>query len=347
LDVLAEEPKQIERSARIGKIDCTIEYIKQNLSYRPNKPDKFLDVMDEFIRIESTANSWTAGTEKRWKHLKSNLEKFNKKYKLEFDSINDSFANSFIETQVKNGWGNVTTKKALQMTIQFVRWANKHKYHTATAYRDIEIKIKQQKKETNVVYLTLDEIAQVNQLTFTEDESRYEKARDVFLFSCFTGLRHSDLIKLKRSSIKGENLVLTSQKTEDSINVSLTDQAKAILEKYKDSGDINPIPVISQQKYNQYLKHIGFKAELFEEITQIHYKGRERIETTLPKWQLLTTHIGRKTFVTLAVFLNIPLETVAKITGHKSDSIEEAYYRILDSKKTVEMQKFNNLKIAK
>ena len=186
----------------------------------------------------------------------------------------------------------------------------------------------------------------INNLSFNEDETRYEKAKDVFLFSCFTGLRHSDLFKLRRSNIKGEFLVITSQKTEDSIRVPLTDQAKAILEKYKDSGDINPIPVISQQKYNQYLKHIGFKAELFEMVTQIHYKGRERIETTLPKWQLLTTHIGRKTFVTLAVFLDIPLETVAKITGHKSDAIE-AYYRILDSKKAIEMQKFNNLKIAK
>jgi len=187
----------------------------------------------------------------------------------------------------------------------------------------------------------------VNQLSFSENESRYEKTRDVFLFSCFTGLRYSDLANLRRSSIKNGFLVITSQKTEDSIRVPLVDAAKAILDKYKDSGDINPLPVLSQQKYNEYLKHIGKEAKLFDKVTQIHYQGRERIETTLHKWELLTSHVGRKSFVTLAVFLDIPLETVSKITGHKSDAIK-AYYDIMDSKKQIEMQKFNTiLKIAK
>jgi len=271
LDVLADEPKKIERNARISGIDCSIEYLKEQLSYNKSKPGGFLEIMEEFIKLESQKNSWTKGTEKRWRYVKNDLSKFDKKYKLEFDSINDNFAQAFINYHVNEGWGNVTIKKHISCVIQFMKWSRKKGYHATTAYRDIEVGIRQQKPETNVVYLTIDELARVNQLSFNGDETRYEKARDVFLFSCFTGLRHSDLLKLRRSNIKGEFLVITSQKTEDSIRVPLTDPAKAILDKYRDSGDINPIPVISQQKNNEYLKHIGKKAKLFDKVTQIHY----------------------------------------------------------------------------
>lgn len=345
LDVLAEEPRTIERNARIAGFDCTVEYLKEQLSYNKAKPKDFIGVVDEFIREESLRNSWSSGTEKKWRFFKNNLARFNKNYRLELDSINDRFAQTFIGAMVKQDWENVLIKNHISMAIQFASWARRKGYHTSTAYRHIKVDIPTQKPETNVAYLTIEEIARLNQLSFSENESRFEKARDVFLFSCVTGLRHSDLKNLRQSNIKYNYLIIMSQETEDSIRVPLVDLAQAILEKYKDSGDINPIPLVSQQKYNEYLKEIGKRAELYEKLTQIHYKGHERIETTLPKWQLLTSHVGRKTFISLAVFLDIPLETVSKITGRKSDAIK-VYYDIIDSKKTIEMRKFNSLKIS-
>ena len=345
LDVLAEEPRTIERNARIAGIDCTVEYLKEQLSYNKAKPKDFIGVVDEFIKEESLRNSWSSVTEKKWRFFKNNLARFNKKYRLELDSINDRFAQAFISAMVKQDWANVRIKDHISMAIQFASWARRKGYHRSIAYRYINVNIPTQNPETNVACLTIDEIERLNQLSFNEKETRYEKARDVFLFSSITGLRHSDLNNLRRSNIKYNYLIITSQYTEDSIRVPLVDLAKAILEKYKDSGDVNPIPVVSQQKYNEYLKVVGRRAELDEKVTQIHYKGRERIETKLPKWQLLTAHVGRKTFVTIAVFLDIPLETVCEITGLKTDTIK-AYYDIPDSTKTIEMRKFNKLKIS-
>jgi len=342
LDVLAEEPRTIERKARIAGIDCTVEYLKEQLSYNKTESVDFIGVLDEFIEKESLRNNWSSGTVKKWQFFRNNFAKFKRKYPLDFYSINDQFAKAFVIAMVNQGWGNVIIKNHISMTIQFVRWARKQGYHISTFYRDIDVNIHTQKSETNVVYLTIEEIAQINQLTFNMNETRFEKARDVFLFSCVTGLRYSDLKKLRRSSIKYNYLIIMSQKTEESIRVPLVDLAKAIIEKYKDSGDINPVPVVSQQKYNQYLKVIGKRAKLHEEVTQIHYKGHERIETTHPKWQLLTAHVGLRTFLRLAVFLDIPPETVSLITGYRSDAIK-TYYNIVDSKKQIEMQKFNNL----
>jgi len=345
LDALAEEPRTIERNARIVGIDCTVEYLKEQLSYSRARSRDFIGVLDEFIKNKRSRNNWTSDTEKKWRFFRNNLARFNKKYRLGFDTINDRFAQTFITAMVNQGWRNVIIKNHISMIIQFVRWAGKKGYHTSTAYRDIDVHIRTHKPEASVVYLTIEEIARVNQLTFHMNETRFEKARDVLLFSCVTGLRHSDLNKLRRSSIKYNYLILISQNREETIRVPLVDLARDILEKYKDSGDIHPVPVVSQQKYNEYLKMIGKRANLCEEVTQIHYRNHERIEITHPKWQLLTTNVGLMTFLRLGVFLDIPLETVSMITGYKPDAIK-AYYDIPDSNKQIETQKFNNLKIS-
>jgi len=345
LDALAEEPKIIERNARIAGIDCTVEYLKEQLSYNKAKPKDFIEVVDEFIREEGLRNNWTTDKKKQWRFFRNNLAGFNKRYRLELDSINDQFAQAFIRGMLKKDWTNVRIRQHISMAIQFASWARRKGYHASTAYRYITLVLPTSEPESNAVYLTIEEIARVKQLSFGKNETRLEKARDVFLFSCVTGLRHADLKNLRRSSIKYNYLVINSHKTGESIRVPLVDLAKAILEKYKDCGEINPLPLVSQQKYNQYLKAIGWRADLSEKMIQHHFKGREKTESVHPKWKLLTSRVGRKTFLSLAVFLDIPLETVSKITDLKPDTLK-AYYDILDSRKSTGMSLFNKLMIS-
>jgi hypothetical protein len=345
LDVLAEEPRTIERNARIAGIDCTVEYLKEQLTYNKAKQKDVIRVVDEFIKEESLRNNWSSGIQKKWRIFRNNLARFNKNYRVEFDSINNRFVQEFVKAMVKQGRTNAIIKNHIGMTLQVVSWARKKGYHTSTTYREIDLDIRSLHPETKGVYLTIEEIANLNKLSFNEDETRYERARDVFLFSCITGLSYFDMKNLRRTSIKYNYLIVISQQTGDSLRVPLVDLAMAILEKYRDSDDINPVPVVSQQKYNEYLKVIGKRAKLNKKTIQIHYKGRQRIETTNPKWQLLTAHVGRKTFIAMAVFLGIPMETVSRITGLKIDSIR-VFYDVPDTVKQIEMQKFNNLNIS-
>ena len=345
LDVLAEEPRTIERNARISGIDCTVEYLKQQLSFNRIKPKDFVGTLDEFIKEERLRKRWSQGTEKRWWFFRNDLMLFDKTVQLEFASIDIPFVQAYIKAMLLQGYSNAIIRNHIRMMIQFVRWARKKGYHDSTAYRDIDVYIRIQRWETNFIYLTIEELARVNQLTFNENETKYERARDVFLFSCFTGLRYCDLQDLRRYSIKYNYLIIKPKSTDDSIRVPLVDHARTILEKYKDSGDIRPVPVISQQKYNEYLKIIGKRAELNDKIARIHFKGQGRIETILPKWKLLTSLAGRRTFVSLAVFLDIPLETVSMITGLKAEAIQ-AYFEIPHARKQIRMQQLDNLKIS-
>ena len=113
--------------------------------------------------------------------------------------------------------------------------------------------------------------------------------RDVFLFQCFTDLRYSDVFNLRRSDIKGDHIEVTTVKTSDSLIIELNNHSKAILDKYKDVVFENDkvLPVITNQKMNDYLKELAELAEIDEPVRQTYYKGNERIDEVTPKYALL------------------------------------------------------------
>ena len=90
---------------------------------------------------------------------------------------------------------------------------------------------------------------------------------------------------------------------------------------------------------NEYLKEIGKLAGLDTQINIVRFQGAKRIEKIMPKYELLTTHVARKTFVTLAFQKNIPAETIMKITNHKKHDTLKRYMKIEDSQKDEAMQK--------
>ena len=125
----------------------------------------------------------------------------------------------------------------------------------------------------------------------------------------------------------------------------LNDHRKAILEKYKDVHFENhmALPVISNQKMNDYLKELGELAEINEPVRETYYKGNERIDEVTPKYALLSTHAGRKTFICNALALGIPAPVVMKWTGHSDYKAMKPYIDIADDIRENAMNKFNQL----
>ncbi|KAA6323973.1 Tyrosine recombinase XerC [termite gut metagenome] len=169
--------------------------------------------------------------------------------------------------------------------------------------------------------------------------------RDVFLFCCFTGLRYSDVFNLRRSDVKSGHIEVTTVKTADSLTIELNNHSKTILDKYKDTAfeDDKALPVISNQKMNDYLKELAELAQINEPIRETYYKGNERIDVVTPKYALLGTHAGRRTFICNALSLGIPAQVVMKWTGHSDYKAMKPYIDIADDIKATAMDKFNRL----
>lgn len=164
--------------------------------------------------------------------------------------------------------------------------------------------------------------------------------RDVFLLQCFTGLRHSDVYNLRRSDIKDNQIEITTIKTTDSLIIELNSHSRAILDKYKEYHFENDkaLPVISNQKMNDYLKELGELAGIDEPVRETYYKGNQRIDEVFPKYSLLSSHAGRRTFVCNSLAMGIPAETVMKWTGHSDHRTMKPYIDVADKDRKEAMQ---------
>jgi len=239
---------------------------------------------------------------------------------------------------------NTTALKIASLVRWFVRWAWSEGYYDGRAHIAFKPKLKgTEVSPNNMVYLEWEELMRL--LLFKFDEQSLSQVRDVFCFCCFTSLRYSDVAKLKRSDVKDDHIMVTTQKTDDPLKIELNKYSRAILNKYKDVLFPNDmaLPVISNQKMNAHLKTMGQIAEINDTKRIIYYKKSERIEEVFPKYALLTTHDARRTFVVISLFLGIPETVVMKWTGHSDYRAMKPYIQIVDKLKQQEMSKYDDM----
>ena len=165
---------------------------------------------------------------------------------------------------------------------------------------------------------------------------RLGQVRDIFIFSCFTGLAYADVKKLNKDhvviGIDGERWIKTFRiKTDTRSNIPILPMAEAVLDKYKEDPFVVSsgllLPVLSNQKMNAYLKEIA-------DVCKIKKN--------------LTFHLARHTFATTVTLTNgVPIESVSKMLGHKSLKATQHYAKILDRKVSDDMavlrEKYNDI----
>ena len=310
----------------------------------PTPNESFFKVFDMFTLTMGEKNQWTKETYVKFSSLKKDLEKFD--IKISLFSINDSKLQSFIQFLGKKGLKNTTIDGKLTFMRWFLRWSFQNGYYQGQSHETFKPKIKGiDSSFKEIIYLDKDEINILKKHKFKEGQNHLEQVCDVLLFCCFTGLRYSDAYKLTRSDIKNDKINIVTQKTSDGLIIELNNNSKEILDKYKNIEFPNnkALPVISNQKMNEYLKTLGQECELCEPQRIVYFKGNERVEEVYPKWALLTTHCGRRTFVVTALQLGIPVEVVMKWTGHSNYEAMKPYIKIVDELKAREMSKFNDL----
>ena len=225
----------------------------------------------------------------------------------------------------------------------FLNWATDRGYNTNTAYKTFRPTLKSTQKK--VIYLTKEEILKMKNLVLPEGKEYLDPIRDVFLFCCFTGLRHSDAYGLRRTDVKGNHIEVTTVKTADSLSIELNDVSRSILDKYRDVDfkDNHALPFYTNQAMNRDIKELCRLAGIDEEIRVTTYKGNERIDGIHPKWGLVGTHTGRRTFIVNALSRGISPNIVMKWTGHSDYKAMKPYIDIVDSIKASEMTKMNFL----
>lgn len=302
----------------------------------------FWNVVDEFVKECGSLNNWTDSTYKKFSTVKNHIREFKKNANFEY--FDENGLNEYVNfLREKKDMRNSSVGKQIGFLKWFLRWSFKKGYNHNIAYETFKPKLKTTPKK--VIFLTWDELNKLKDYQIPKDKQYLERVRDVFLFCCFTSLRYSDVRNLKRSDVKPDHIEVTTVKTADSLVIELNDHSKAILEKYKDVHFENNIalPVISNQKMNDYLKELGELAGIDEPIRETYYKGNKRIDEVTPKYALLSTHAGRRTFICNALALGIPAQVVMKWTGNSDYKAMKPYIDVADDIKANAMARFNKL----
>ena len=346
------EVQEIFKKFEVEEIMPTPEQIKEafNALHKPieevkprkSTPNAFYKVFDEFVRDCGRQNDWTDSTYEKFAAVKNHLMNF--RDGLTFDFFDEKGLNDYVTylRDVKE-MRNSTIGKQLSFLKWFLRWAFKKGLHQNNAYDSYKPKLKSTQKK--IIFLTWEELNKLREFDIPAAKQALDRVRDVFLFQCFTGLRYSDVFNLRRSDIKGDYIEVTTVKTSDSLIIELNKHSKAILDKYKDVSfeDDKVLPVITNQKMNDYLKELAELAGIDEPVRQTYYRGNERIDEVTPKYALLGTHAGRRTFICNALALGIPPQVVMKWTGHSDYKAMKPYIDIADDIKANAMSKFNQL----
>lgn len=341
---IADIEKRFELNRIVYSVEMVIDALKDNRSptTKTEAPsNQVFDFIDKYI--EDYKASREPGSMSVYKSLKNHLKNFEikRKEKVTFEKIDKNFFTDFqnylIVTPSRGapeGLGNVTIAKTLSTLKTFLGYAREQGFEVSDKYKTFKIK----KEKLEVIALTDSEFLALYNLDLSDNKA-LGQVRDVFIFSCCTGLRYSDLAQLKREhiNIKEEEIKLTVTKTKRELFIPLTPYANAILEKY--SALLRPLPIISNQKMNDHLKNLCERAKINSPVQIVRFRGNRREENTYPKFELISVHTGRKTFATLSLEKGMSAEEVMEIGGWETYASFQRYVKVTEKRAKVVMRK--------
>ncbi|MGH2648477.1 MAG: site-specific integrase, partial [Ginsengibacter sp.] len=273
------------------------------------------------------------GTLKNYYTTEKYVKKFLKdKYKCNdifLSSINYQFITEFefyLRTckplEINNPLTNNGIMKHMERLRKMVTMSYKMEWIIKDPFSNYKLKFK--KKEMS--FLNEEELYKIEHTAFSN--KFLERVRDLFIFSCYTGLSYIDLANLTTKNITigidGEYWIKTSrQKTEVQVNIPLLPKAFQLIQKYRQDprvlGGENILPLLSNQKINSNLKEIARLCGLDKS---------------------LTFHCARHTFATTITLTNgVPLETVSKMLGHTKLTTTQIYVHVIKHKISEDMKK--------
>jgi site-specific recombinase XerD len=360
---LQTEAKRINKSI----IQANIDQIYKTETIVINKGEiiDFISFMDTYIRNQTDKAYTTIQVLKQTRKFvimafdlipKKELEAFEKlspKAKsvvdltpnklLDFDRINIQFLENFqsfmfqhkfkIKRGCKEEYLNYKKNyiaKQIKMLKQFINAAIEKCYVENFVFRSV----KALTEDIDSVFTDLNELQKFLGLSL-EEESLLEKTRDAYVINCFLGLRFSDLSKTKpnlfsRQTINGKLEIVfkgRALKTDKKVEFVVHPTAVKLLKKYNFQ-----LPVLSENSYNESLKILALRAGLTGLETIRETRGTEKIFKEVPKYSLISSHTGRRSFCTNMFMAGVPIQAIMSVSGHVT---EKEFLKYINKSATV------------
>lgn len=310
---------EIMKSQYLGE-DNTSKTLNELLEYHTQKTSKTLSkgTLRNFKVTEGYLKKYLTSVLKTSDIYLKELD-----YKFIYDFSN--YLHSFWPKNHPKSMGNNTVMKHIQRFRKIITLG----YHIEWIDKDPFVRWKPTYEKRERPFLTQTELSNIENHNFLI--ARLERVRDLFIFSCYTGIAYIDIMSLSQENIikgiDGNDWIFTSrQKTKEPVKVPLLSKSCYLIEKYKNhplTQETNTLfPKITNEKVNFYLKEIALATGLKKN---------------------LTFHMARHTFATTVTLSNgVPIETVSKLLGHSKIASTQIYARVIDKKVSDDMRNLRN-----
>jgi integrase len=336
--------KQVVTALQLSGAKISNDLIKQHLDHildrvkvsqkKKEQPQPLLEPFTGFIerfveearigrRLNAKSSQYSRFTLNGYLKLKRLLEDYNKAtgQSVDYPAFSLDFYHLFKLWLTSRGLTLNYVGSLLKDLKVMLKQAHSDGLHTNTIFQHKDFK--KFSEDVDSVYLTSDELTKINNLDLSATPG-IERARDLFLIGCYTGLRFSDFTQLRPENINGRILTRRTLKTSERVSIPLNSKVVAILNKY----DGKPPRPISNQRLNDHLKELCKRAGINDRIEVNRTRGGRNELRTLEKWELVSSHTARRSFATNAYLAKVPTIQIMQITGHRSEKMLLRYIKV-------------------
>lgn len=299
------------------------------------KGSEFYYQFDQYVDSMKKSRGWRDDMIDKHQRIKKMME--NNFPNIKFSDLSVDTMGKVLEAWSKGLDGEGVFNDHISATLScfrsFIKWARAKGCLVNDEFDAFRPKLRMATIEPR--FLTLNELKQIIDLEL-KDGSPLFRVREYFLFQCGTALRYSDLKQLTKDKIVQHDdgryyIHLDTQKNNKRIVFPMTKIATDIYLKHKDINYPNNVvfPLISNQKYNEYLKELGEKADLKGFWVDKQWRLNQSFEIKHPKKEL-GTHVARRTFISTAINEGVTPEIVALVSSHASLEEMKPYIGLSD-----------------
>lgn len=329
----------LDQFNKTNETEVDKEWLKSTIDLYYNPPEEETEVPTSLINLidyylDNNKYNLSDTRKQRIRVIKNKFIRFEKYlgYTIQVVNVDEDLKNRFIEFSEIHSYAPNTQKSDISVIKTICTFASKKGVEVSLELADLAIK----GKEVKNVYLNPKEIEAINKVDLKTDY--LDNARDWLLISCYTGQRISDFMRFNSDMTVTENgkhyLEFKQQKTKKQMRIPFIKEARTIVSKR--SGEFPR--AISHQRYNEYIKEVCRLAGINEltkgkiekfvgkDIKNAKRHDYRRITATVEKYNLVTSHVGRRSFATNN-YGKVPTTYLRYITGHSSEKQFLAYIK--------------------
>ncbi|PZP52080.1 MAG: hypothetical protein DI598_01610 [Pseudopedobacter saltans] len=273
--------------------------------------------------IDECKGSKSVGTIKTYVTTQRHLEAFAllKNKKIDFEDITLGWRSGFVQYLQGLNMARNTEGKHIKNIKVFMNEATERGINTNLDFRSR--KFIKPTEEVDKVFLTEEELQKLLDLNLEKGDKK-DIVRDLFIISCYTSLRYSDLINIRQENIKEATIEMRTQKTGEDVIIPISKKVRNIFDKYDSQLPKAPC----NQIFNSLLKDVCRLAGLTEAVTITKTVAGVKQTKTFEKYELISCHTGRRSMISNCILEGVPTSSIMLISAHKSLKVFQKYVRI-------------------